>query len=64
VRATAINPGRQKEIPGSNKLLLKAREIGTDAVTHESQATAKGGPMVLRDVLLAQDTHSLKKLFA
>ena len=47
-----------------NALLLKAKEIGADAVIYESQSTKKGGPMVLIGGMLAQDTHGSFRVIA
>ena len=47
-----------------NALLLKAKEIGADAVIYESQSTKKGGPMVLISGMLAQDTHGSFRVIA
>ena len=46
------------------KLLLKAKEIGADAVIYESQSSNKGGPMVLMGGMLMQDTHGSFRVIA
>ena len=46
------------------KLLLKAKEIGADAVIYESQSSSKGGPMVLMGGMLMQDTHGSFRVIA
>jgi hypothetical protein len=45
-------------------LLLKAKEIGADAIIYESQTEQKGGPMVLIGGMLAQDTHGKMRAVA